>query len=85
MNFCYSLLASTESLASLPGQVNYEGVNERRPTSAGRTSLHYQRTTDGSTSSVGLIRDSSAMEQHSTSGSQSSVRSIDDRKPLLSN
>ena len=85
MNFCYFLLASTGSLASLPGQLNYEGDDERRPTSAGRRSLHYQRTTDGSTSSVRLIGDSSATEQHSTSGSQSSVRSTNDRKPLLSN
>lgn len=75
-------VGSTGSSASLPGQVNYED-DQRRPRSAGRSSLRSQRVTDGSTSSTALIGDSSATEQPSTSGSQSSVRSGDDRKPLL--
>ena len=78
----FFFLASDGSSTSLPGQVNFED-NGRRPKSAGGSSLRHQRAADGYDSSTALIGDSSATEQHSTSGSQSSVRSTDDRKPLL--
>lgn len=81
--FVFLFLAPLGSSASLPGQVNFDADDDKRPRSAGRSSLHYQRATDGSTSSMALIGDSSTTEQPSTSGSQSSVRSADDRKPLL--
>ena len=76
------VLGYTGSSASFPGQVNYDD-DQRRPRSAGRSSLLNQQVRDGSTSSMALIGDSSATEQPSTSGSQSSLRSTDDRKPLL--
>ena len=78
--FCW-VAGSMGSSASLPGQVNND--DQRRPRSAGRSSLLNQRVKDESTSSTALIGDSSATEQPSTSGSQSSLRSTDDRKPLL--
>lgn len=77
--------ASLGSTASIPGQVNLDDDEvKRRPASGGRPSLGRQRISNGSNSSFALIGDSSATEQPSTSGSQSSLRSTDDRKPLIS-
>lgn len=71
--------ASLGSTSSLPGQVDYNDDDNGRPASGGR-----QRISHGSTSSMPLIGDGSVTEQPSTSGSQSSLRSTDDRKPLIS-
>ena len=77
--------ASLGSTTSIPGQIDFNDDDiKRQPASAGRLSLGRQRTSNGSSSSMALIGDSSATEQHSTSGSQSSLRSTDDRRPLIS-
>ena len=77
--------ASLGSTASIPGQVNlHDDEIKRRPASGGQLSLGRQRISNGSNSSLALIGDSSATEQPSTSESQSSLRSTDDRKPLIS-